>query len=567
MKESIFIKNVFNKCKVTSIVLALPIFMFLIFAPVEIFYSSFADFDFELKDFIWLFSGIAVLLWFLVTIIISLLPQKINAFINGIVFVFSISFYVQGMFLNKQLIDIGIGHMDWNSMKSYTIINAIEWLVMIAVLAVVLFLFKKYREKLETYLSLFLIIIQAVALVSLIITLSSDAYKTSHYKLDPSKEFEFAKDENVIVLLLDMTAERFFQEASNEYPELLDGLEDFTYYTNYEPCYMTTCPAVTYMWTNNTPDCTTWRTAWLAKAWESERTTDFFNRIHDKGYECRFYTNHQEVLFGDVENLLGRVDNVVRMDGKVNVKLMLPMLEKFAIYRYVPYVLKPRFEVNLEHFRGVVTYEEQFDHNEAMIDYYEHIQAKPITVNNDLSKLVYYHHFDGIHGPWTIDENGNRHPEGETDIAYRKNVIRGDMIAVRYFLNQLKDAGIYDNSTIIISADHGDFIDRTDLQCIFFIKRSGETHDTLQYNKAPISVDDFHSSVLSFIGDDNYSDFGKTYFEWNEGDSRDRYSMIRDLGGLDGFYGYEYNGDGDALLETIEDGIDREIPNVGGWCQ
>jgi hypothetical protein len=43
--------------------------------------------------------------------------------------------------------------------------------------------------------------------------------------------------------------------------------------------------------------------------------------------------------------------------------------------------------------------------------------------------------------------------------------------------------------------------------------------------------------------------------------------MVRDLGGKDGFYGYIYTGDGTDLQKTIDDGIDTEIKNVGGWCQ
>lgn len=567
MKEKSFISDSIKKWKITSVVVALPVFMLMIFTPTEIFYSNFSDFDFELKDFIWLFTGIGIVLWLVGSIVISILPDKVNKVFNGAIFVFTLVCYIQGNFLNTQLIDIGIGHMDWSGIKGYTIFNAVVWSVFFISFAVIIVYEKQYREKIELYVSVFLIIIQAIAFISVLSHLSGDEYKTSHYKLNPVNEFEFAKDENVIVLLLDMTAERFFQDVVKDHPEMLEGLEDFTYYTNYEPCYMTTCPAVSYMWTNNTPDCTVGRTSWLSNAWKNEKTEDFFNRIHQNGFECRFYTNHQGVLFGDVNNLSGKVDNVSRMEGKVNVSLMLPMLAKYSLYRYVPYILKPRFEVNLEHFRGVVTYDEEYDHNEAVIDYYERIQNKPVEVNEDLSKLVYYHHFDGIHGPWIIDENGNRHPEGENDIEFRKNVIQGDFIAVKYLLNQLKEAGIYDNSTIIISADHGDFMDKTDLQCIFFIKQAGESHDELQYNNAPISVDDFQASILSFIGDNNYKDFGTTYFDWHEGDSRDRYSMIRDLGGADGFYGYEYNGDGEVLYKTIMDGVDREIPNVGGWTQ
>lgn len=556
--------NYLSKLKITAVVLGLPIFMFLLLGPTEIFYASFSDFDFELKNFIWLFTMVGLLLWIIGSVIIALFPVKINRIINSLIFAASVSAYIQNMFFNVQLMGTVGNLMDWDALKGYTIINTIAWIVMLLVLFIIPLLLKKYTDKIHMYLSAFLIAIQVVAFVSILISLTKDEYKVSYYKLDAKEEYSFATDENVIILLLDATSQRFFSEQVAESPEILDGLEDFTYYTNYEPCYMTTTPAVSYMWTNDTPNCNISLLNWLSDAWHTEETDDFFKRIHDKGYDCRFYTIYQRGLFGDVENLINKVDNITIMDAKINKWLMFSMLEKYTVYRYVPYLLKPRFEVVPIHFRGVATYEEEHDINEYMIDYYEDIQNASIKVDPKLSKLVYYHHFDGIHGPWTIDKDGNRVDE-QSESPFVKQVVRGDFVAIKYFLNQLKEKGIYDNSTIIISADHGNVFDHTDLHCIFFLKQKGETHTEIQYNDAPISVDDFRASLLQFIGDDNYKDFGTTYFDWKSGDSRDRYSMIRDLGGLDGFNGYLYNGDGDALYETIMDGYDVNIPNFGGW--
>lgn len=560
--------NIFGRMKVTAALLALNIFMFVILGPTEVFYANYSDFDFEFKDFIFMFLGIGALLWILGSVVISVLPDKINKFINALIFAFGLSFYFQNMLLNPKLMGTVGNAMDWASLKGVTISNTIIWIIMFICYFAIAFFEKEKRDKICIYTSIFLILVQIVAFGSLVYKLQGDEYKSSHYKLSPVGEYELAKDENVIILLLDATSERFFEEEVKKSPEILDGLEDFTYYNNYEPCYMTTCPAVSYMWTGHTPDCSVTRLNWLSNAWNSEGAVSFFDRIHNAGYQCRFYTNHQGVMFGDVGDMKGKVDNVGIMNPQVNVKLMLSMLEKYTVYRYVPYILKPRFEVDLSHFVGVVLYDEEFDHHEAMIDYYEHIKESPITINQDLSKLVYYHHFDGIHGPWLIDEEGNRREEKDSKWEIETPItLRGDFVAVKYFLNQLKELGVYDNSTIIISADHGNVFDHTDLQCIFFLKQKNEHHDELVINRAPISADDFRASLLYFIDDEEYKNFGTTYFDWKEGDSRDRYSMIRDLGGKDGFYGYEYNGDGKALYETIMDGVDKEIANTGGWSQ
>lgn len=557
-------KKIWKKYKVTSIIMALCIFMFLIFGPVEVYYANFTDFDFTINDFLFYFISIAVACWLIGSIIISIFPEKINQLVNSIIFAVTVTAYIQNMFLNVKLMGtVGLA-MDWANLKRYTVINTVIWILLLSGIFILLFYQKKYREKICIYVSTCLLLVQLVAFISLFIKLQSDEFQVNYYKLDAKNEFKVASDENVIIILLDATGENFFQEELKKDPHLVDGLEDFTYYTNYEPCYMTTCPAVTCLWTGSTPNCKISLPAWQKEAWNSENCIKFFERIHSNDFQCRFYTNHQRVMFADVKNMIGKVDNITNLQPQVNKGMMLAMLEKYTVYRYSPYIIKPRFEVNIDNFRGVVTYNEDNDNHEDMVDFYNVIKNNPISIDNNTEKAIIYHHFDGVHGPWNMDENGNKVEEYSVT---QGQVIHGDMLAVREYLEQLKDLGVYDNSTIIISADHGDVFNKTDLQCIFFLKKKHEKHEKLQYNTAPISAKEFRASILYLIGDDTYSDFGKTYFEFAQDEIRERTSMVRDLGGKDGFYGYVYSGNGDDLQKTIEDGIDTEIPNEGGWCQ
>ena len=538
--------------------------MFMIFGPVEVYYANFTDFDFMLKDFIYLFLIMSVLAWAIISAILALLPNRINNIANCLILSFAITSYVQNMFMNIKLMGtVGLA-MNWNELKGYTVINTIIWIVLIVGIFLFFYFVRKKSSKILVYFPLGLLFIQAVAFCSLIVKLQSDEFQVNYYKLDGKNEFQVASDENVIIILLDATGEQFFQSELEKDSHLVDGLEDFTYYTNYEPCYMTTNPAVTCLWTGATPDCTVNMPTWQKHAWGSEDCVSFFEEIHNSGYQCRFYTNHQRTMFADVKNMLGKVDNITNLHPQVNKKMMITMLEKYTVYRYAPYIAKPRFEVNVNNFRGVVTYDEDNDIHEDMVDFYSEIKNNPITIDKTTKKAVIYHHFDGVHGPWNMDENGNKVEEYSVT---QGQVIHGDMLAIQEYLNQLKELGVYDNSTIIISADHGDVFNKKDLQCIFFLKNKNEKHDTMKYSTAPISAKEFRASLLYFIGDNNYSDFGSTYFDFEDGQVRERTSMVRDLGGKDGFYGYIYSGDGTDLQKTIDDGIDTEIKNVGGWCQ
>ena len=199
------LKSYITKIKQSAIVLVLPILMYILLGPVEVFYGSNADFEFELKDFIGIFLIVALVILVVFSIIISLFPQKIFVFILSLITTFSILSYVQNMFLNKKLTGaVGLG-LDWSKYKKYTVINTIVWIVGIIIVMVCLYQVKK-QIKSCVIISVILSLIQLTALVSILVNLSSDRYKVSYYKLNVEDEYTLASDENVIVLLLDAGA-------------------------------------------------------------------------------------------------------------------------------------------------------------------------------------------------------------------------------------------------------------------------------------------------------------------------------------------------------------------------
>ena len=50
------------------------------------------------------------------------------------------------------------------------------------------------------------------------------------------------------------------------------------------------------------------------------------------------------------------------------------------------------------------------------------------------------------------------------------------------YINQLKQLGVYDDATIIITADHGR---ASDSQVIFYIKEAGDEHEITPVTNAP----------------------------------------------------------------------------------
>ena len=170
------LKSYITKIKQSAIVLVLPILMYILLGPVEVFYGSNADFEFELKDFIGILLLVALVILVVSSIIISLFQQKIFVFILSLITSFSVLSYVQNMFLNKKLTGaVGLG-LDWSKYKKYTVINTVIWIVGIIIVMVCLYQVKK-QIKSCVIISVILSLIQLTALVSILVNLSSDRYK------------------------------------------------------------------------------------------------------------------------------------------------------------------------------------------------------------------------------------------------------------------------------------------------------------------------------------------------------------------------------------------------------
>lgn len=94
------------------------------------------------------------------------------------------------------------------------------------------------------------------------------------------------------------------------------------------------------------------------------------------------------------------------------------------------------------------------------------------------------------------------------------------------YLRMLKEAGVYDNSVIIIASDHGysgencTYIYR--VNPILFIKGIGEHHDEMRTDSAPISFEDFQEAYQRLLDGKDSSQV----FDWKEGDRRDRRCLM-----------------------------------------
>ncbi len=299
-------------------------------------------------------------------------------------------------------------------------------------------------------------------------------YRVSdQYQLLGNEQFVAGEDGNIIVIVLDTFSNTFFNELLAEKPDTAKGLEDFTYYKNYDCCFVGTYPSMVLMLTGYEYNNKVSIGQWFSDAWKSDRTKSFFKTMKKLGYESYFYS----------------------------VAPTNCGLKSEAIGLFKNYVKKSKYSGK------VVT-------QKVTQSFYTALQKSGVTTSP--GKRFIIQHLHGLHTPYNVNEKGLP-KRGATRIE----ASAGWITITKAYLEALKKAGVYDNSTIIITADHGTK-NLSEIQPLFLIKRAGETHEKMAKTNAPVSHREFQSTILSCAGVGKNDLPSKSIFDYKKNEDRER---------------------------------------------
>lgn len=341
------------------------------------------------------------------------------------------------------------------------------------------------------------------------------------YELDGEKLYHVSSSGNIVIFIVDYFANNYLNNWVKSNLKTIGTFEDFTYYNNCDPRYIGTYPSVTHMLTGNEYDPSLLVGEYFEQSWNSETCNYIFNAIHDRGYEFRYYY-YTSISDGAMTWALGKVDNLVDKVNNPNAKIT-------PIYSYT--------------------------------DFNDHLKQEGVKLDQTDKKYIQMIHLRGAHGPYTSDANGKY----KNDASRDENVV-GYMSMVANYIEQMKALGVYEDSTIIITADHGD--KGNNMQVVYWIKQPGEHHSQWVENSAPISHDDFPGTLMALIGAEY--PYGDSIFDWNPGETRQRacsvvgqdldaYSRVScysdlGMGSHNIWKTYVYVGDGNELIKQVKRG-------------
>lgn len=511
-------------------------FTVLIFGPYEIFISNKGDFIFTFLDFWWMMAVIGSLYVIVATFFLALLPYSLSRQIYTLIFAFTICCYIQAMFLNGKM-QVLIGQrVKWNT--TTIIFNVLIWIGIFVAILVISYFAKQYWEKILYLLSLALVAIQMTALISLLLTTDALTEKKNGY-LSQDGMFELSGEENVIVFILDYFDGRTMNAILTDDPHFLDPLDGFTYFPNATSVHSRTYPSITYLLSGNMCYFDKRPISYVNDAFAN---STFIPELCKNEVDVGLYTFSQYV--GASVN--GMIHNYISEKQPLKFGETVKSLINMTLYRDMPYLAKPYFEYESSAINGLVVDEESLQQSQNSLLaspyknfddewFYETLKETNITIGNEKRVFRFYH-------------LGSCHLNLSNQLPYG---IRSFEI-VYTFLDRMRELGIYKDSTIIITTDHGysgggeGYMPHETAVPLLIAKPSGASESEIRTLNAPVSHTDFIPTVLNGFSLD-YSRYGRTFFDVAEGEKRKRYyyhsALYNDEIGEFALREYEVDGD------------------------
>jgi hypothetical protein len=381
--------------------------------------------------------------------------------------------YVQSLFLNGEMVQLTGDRAGYGDVTAGHVANLLLWVaIMSAPLCVWLFLGRKKKafnfDKPLIFTLLLVCGMQAAGLISAAVSADLPVgYEDNPRYLSYGNTLSFNKDKNIAVFVLDRLDVSYMTDALDNYPELYEMLDGFTFYKNNVSEFGGTFPSVPTMLTQYYYDDSGltfseyWRTAWSRH--------NVIDTLRENGYTTNLLIDKLST-YGSYDEIDRRTDNIeLAKKLEINPKGMINAMGKLAFGRLAPYFMKNLFLATVNPSFGNWLYDIGDIDGHASVGsasdrkFYEYIKSE--TMSADSQKPVSnFIHLNCAHvdRDKTIRSMGYHWDSEKQTIVGFGNYVE-TTAACFYILDEyfskMKQAGVYDNTTIILLGDHGRDLD------------------------------------------------------------------------------------------------------------
>ena len=530
-------------------------FILLLSVPFEVFGNNLDEFLFSAKDFL----PFCLLLFATLTCVISVtllfLPNKLYRIGCAIILAGGFMCFLQGTFLNSGYNSLAGDNMGTSAVSIFSkILNLFIWLIVIAG-AIVLACLKDKNGIINLVAIVIGLVILFTHLMPPVVIAISNKEVFTNKEDRPALNQEttsfltndqlttFSSESNILFICIDRFDQKYADQAYLECPEIFSQLDGFTAFDDNIAKYGHTYPAISHLLTSKTNNLDNSRGKHFKTVYSDNKT---LNVLEKNGYSFGIY---MPTYYG-YENAYFLPDNVVNRSTSLNyavnnkVKLPLKMVQT-AVYRCLPILLKPYAgNVNSSTANALITVSTNegaplFDTDTRNVWY--NVKDKNFDTKGD--KKFTYIHLNGCHDT-LYDKNWNN-----TSLSNPGSIItslKNSFDIVNKYIKELKDKGLYDSATIIITGDHSaphddsTYVQQPRLTALFF-KPSGVSTGELKHSSAQVSHDNIWSTILTSVGITPDASLGKSLFDIGENET-----TVRE------FVWYTYNKDTDQYTYKIE---------------
>ena len=475
--------------------------MFFIYESITVFVSNNEDFWFGFNML--LKSNLLFFILFMVfIIIISSIVYSISKFLkvdwiyriyllllsSGFIYT-----YIQGNYFSGKLPVLDGSPINWNSFKTESIIS---YLIIALIIILNLVLLKIKKEKYEKIISFICVAICFMLFTGLIPTLTSinDIPKEKGVYTSTTKDInKLSNNKNFLILLVDMLDSKTFDKVIKD-TNSEDIFSDFTYFPDTLSAYPFTRESIPFILTGEWYEAESSFSDYYNEAFNNSK---LFDKLKNDDFSINVY--EQDLQWTDSKSL--SINNIKAINYKINNISLFKQEVKYILFKYLPYSLKKYSKIETMDY--LKCRNDKLNDNTAFKsnnrEFYDVLDD--IKLQND--NYFQFVHIDGGHSPWNLNAN----------LEYIENGTYEDKMAsaitvIDKYLDRIKKSGQYDNSVIIIMADHGnynyEYIGRQNPS--FYIKGLNETHEEMVISNKKVSYADLNESIYDDLLDGKKSD-------------------------------------------------------------
>lgn len=473
-------------------------FMLYIYEPILTYSSNIDDFWFDFKTMI-----TPIILFFLILFVVlsifytivyflnycgskkkKMIIYKIILILSYVVFIF---IYIQGNYLIKNLPSLDGTTIEWGT---YLKDNIISFAILIIVFIAEFILLKKLKIKKTIKTNNFITIAIFLMILTSFVSrlLVPGVFREKVVANATTRNINNASsDKNFFIFLVDAVDSSAFSKVLNESPEYSSTFTDFTYYPDTVSAYLFTRDSIPFIfsgkWNENEKEFNEYSN-------EAFENSSLLNNLRNNNYQMNFYEYQVSWNSRKAENF----SNIDIYNDGIRKKEFCKNLTKYILFKYLPYSLKQYSKIETMNFDSCKIEQDnnffKWDNDIA----YNTIKNNEMKIEEN--RYFQFMHIEGGHVPFDYDENVNKISEEEGTYELK---LKATLNIINAFITRLKENNVYDNSAIIIMADHGYWYESSGRQNpILYVKGINEHHDMISSEKS-VSYEDLNEIYTGLL--------------------------------------------------------------------